>query len=304
MLEVEDWTQPSHSSKRRSAKRASTSPHPSEPPTTVTTPEPTPGLPNPDPEVEEPFPLQSPTSSALVSRGRGNSLTAAGPSSLSRLLAQAPVEVTGESAEALGSVTPPVASLVQPPPSPVHSVSTQGGPPTHRPTSRASRLSNASRLSAARIPLAGIPGSAKAVATTALAADQGAPASPSSAGSAHSFKSAALSVSPEGSPSEGMTNFLAHHRRRVTSYHPSWNSPLAAPMDLPPATPTSPTITSTADAGFSSGSARNRLASLASTFGVPFGRTKRLSGPSNSVSATPGTASKTSVTQEHLVERD
>lgn len=45
MLEVEDWTQPPHASKRRSTRKSSTSPNLSEPATALTTPEPPPGPP-------------------------------------------------------------------------------------------------------------------------------------------------------------------------------------------------------------------------------------------------------------------
>ncbi|PSR70585.1 hypothetical protein PHLCEN_2v13523 [Hermanssonia centrifuga] len=311
MLEVEDWTQPSHTPKRRTPKKALSMLSHSEPPTTVTTPEPTPGPPDPDPEVEEPFPSRSPTSHLLSSRARGNSLPSARPSSLSRLLAQAPVETPVEIETIVPSRAhsppPPTPSTPHPPPSPVRTTPTPQigtAPLPLRSGSRASRISSSSRFSAGRIPF-GTTGNAKAVATTALAAEQGVSASPSSVGSFNSPKSGSLSVSPEASPTEGLSNLLPHHRRRTSSYHPTRNSPLIGTVNLPSTSETSATVFNGVDGASNSAvaglTARHRLASLASSWGVPFGR-KKPSEPTASGSS--GTLSRATVSQERILQKD
>ena len=282
MLEVEDWTQSAHAPKRRAAKK-SASPPLAGSSADIATPEPTPAPPDPDLEVEEPFPTRASPPQMLPARGRGNSLTAAGRSSLSRLLAQAPAEASGEAHRQLDqrsteSHSPPPEPSLIPPPSPTHTASaTQGAPAPipFRSGSRASRISTSSRFSAGRIPFVGTPGNAKAIATTALAPApvQPVPASPSSTNSMESPKSAVLSVSPEASASDGMTNLLSYHRRRASSFQPR-NSPLAHSQDEHHTRIPSATMTNGDDGGASGGSARTRLASLASGWGVSFGRKK------------------------------
>ena len=86
--------------------------------------------------------------------------------------------------------------------------------------------------------------------------------------------------SPEGSPTMGVASLLSHtqvHRRRTTSYHlPSARHStvgLPAPIATVTASPSSPLATGT---GVGIGaSASSRLASLASSWGVSFGRRKR-----------------------------
>lgn len=317
MLEVEDWTQPSSTSKRRtSAKKGSLSPTQSAPSALPeAAAEPTPGPPNPDAEVEEAFPSRSPTSSHFASRARGNSAASAGPSSLSRLLAQAPQDHSSESSAQSPSPQPhspppvpttpspqppapspassprlPPQSQPQPPPSPSHTVATPQSmtvPLPLRSGSRASRLSSSSRISRAQLPFPG--GAAKGTATTALAsAEQVVPGSVGSV-SETAFSSSAggssegFSASPDGSPTDGLTSVLAHHRRsRTTQYQPARGSPLSPTVALP-ASASSGALLNGAEAGPSSPTAgltaRTRLASLASSWGVSFGRRRGMDSP-------------------------
>ncbi|KAI0346465.1 putative peripheral membrane protein [Trametopsis cervina] len=300
MLEVEDWTQPASTPKPRrvSTKKqtGSQSPRKSspEPPSTAeATPEPTPGPPDlDDAEVEEGFPARSPTSPLTTALARASSPSAAGPSSLSRLLAQASDSQTENIAipqpDSMHPFPSPPASspreasplpqhATPPPPSPSHTqaVSPPRGtmPLPGRPGSRASRISVSSRFSGGRIPFGGVAGSAKAVATTALASDPTLAESPTSNGSD------TASASPEGSPTDGMAGLLPHHRRRASSYHPKKESPLVGPGGLPTIAQAADPVKSNGFQGSLVGSspsltARVRLASLASSWGVPFGRRK------------------------------
>lgn len=280
MLEVEDWTQPATTSKRRSnTKKTLQSPNLSEPPSaTESTPEPTPGPPDPDAEIVEPFPSRSSSSNQFSLRSRGNSAATAGPSSLSRLLAQAPPEHSVETiVPSRVQSPPPMSSAAYSPPSPSHTASTPRSaavPLPLRSGSRASRISSSSRFSKGGIPFAG---AAKAVATTALA-DQTVPGSSAPTMIAESLSSDSSSgISPEGSPTDGLSNLLPHHRRRVSSYHPTRQS--QSPMTSPLALPSSPTATGVSSNGLDSApaaayTARTRLASLASSWSVPFGRRK------------------------------
>ncbi|KAI0074448.1 hypothetical protein K474DRAFT_1665357 [Panus rudis PR-1116 ss-1] len=303
MLEVEDWTQPSQqASKRRTSNRKISNPEPSTSPPAEVPPPP------PEADVEESFTVTRPPNSRLFpSPPRANSLPLAGPSSLSRLLAQAtpettsvpssvgePVKSSEEASSASTTVTP---FSPQPPPSPSKSALTaataspQNGagsrsPSTLRPGSRASRQSASSRFSSGRIPFAGASGAAKATATTALSEQVLTANSPSSAGSLNTNtppsmkgpESGSYSPSPEGSPTEGMTSMLQH--RRSVSHVVQRVSPLkgtAFPSSGSTSTAGSGAGTSPPGAGLPSGmTARSRLASLASSWGVAFSR-KRLS---------------------------
>ncbi|KAI0087343.1 hypothetical protein BDY19DRAFT_246782 [Irpex rosettiformis] len=313
MLEVEDWTQPPSSTKRRrpSTKKATEShtPRKSSPEPTLTaepTPESTPGPPDPDTEVEEVFPARSPTPH-LPSRALPNSpSTSAGPSSLSRLLAQAPVEDPSVARTSSSSTvsppekhpfpSPPTSSPRQPSPalsspqgkpSSPHTISPRAhavSPPRAtvplpgRPGSRASRMSSSSKFSGGRIPFAGTAGSSKAIATTALASDLSVAGSPSSIAPTRSTGSETVSPSPEGSPTEGMSGFLPNHqRRRPSSYHPNTKreSSSLGPGGLPTIAqviPGEPGTSNPKGGPAASLSARVRLASLASSWGVSFAR--------------------------------
>lgn len=235
MLEVEDWTQSSSSKRRVGSRRASSetkesTPVPlSAPPTFSPSP--------PQNEVEEAFQATRAPNSQLfpVVRARANSIPTAGPSSLSRLLAQAgselpPLEpIPPSPAEPTRTPSPIAAATTSPP---AHSPPAQqlrghiaGAPSPLRPGSRASRLSTSSRFSSGRMPPFGSASSGatvglvKAAPTTALSASPGTiegeeePSTPS----------------PAESSGEGMSNmFLA--RRRTTSYHiqPTTRSPLGS----------------------------------------------------------------------------
>ncbi|KAI0266091.1 putative peripheral membrane protein [Gloeopeniophorella convolvens] len=240
MLEVEDWTQPTATKRRPASKKAASIV--AEPKEDLPAPLPAP----PENEVEEAFnPTRAPNSRLFPSRTRSNSTPSAGPSSLSRLLAQAPPASEAPPLDPIPSspapiVTPARTPSPQPPPVPSSLASSlpatapTGRPhPAHpssplRPGSRASRLSTSSRISAPRLPgFGGTGGSAaKAVPTTALTA---APALDETSGAAAPSSTATSTPSPADSAGEGMAGLLA--RRRTTSYHiPTTGSPLAAPV--------------------------------------------------------------------------
>ena len=265
MLEVEDWTQPSQSNKRRTSSRRTSSTiattndvKPSNLETTEQLQIETPNIPPEPPEVEDSFrPSNRPSHLFNPVRTRANSTPIAGPSSLSRLLAQATTaEQTQEVTIPLPSRsrTPSPTTSPPPPPSPSNytgSVPRTAGthlPSPLRPGSRASRISTSSKFSAGRIMPAGSSGHAKATATIALSEQTSIPSSPGASGSGPN------SPSPEGSISEGLTNVL-NHRRSVTSNHIPRTSPLAA-------TSTGATASAT-------------LVNFANSFGVSFGRRKK-----------------------------
>ncbi|GJE85510.1 ATG11 domain-containing protein [Phanerochaete sordida] len=357
-LEVEDWTQPASSSKRRaSTKKGPLSPTQADPPTApdaLAEQPPTPGPPNADAEVEESFPSRSPAANHFGARARGNSAASAGPSSLSRLLAQAQPENSSESsgAQSQPRTPPPPPASTSPqfqPPQPSQSPPSQSPPPPPHPRSpsptptpppqqqqqqqqqqptpppppspshtavsptlttpqsttvplplrsgsRASRLSSSSRLSSARLPFAN---AVKSPATTALAPEPSlSPASASDAfSSPRGSPSDAHSASPAGSPTDGLSAVLAHQRRaRPTSYQPARGAPLSPALALPAAASSSSTVGVRAGdggagaAGVGAGgaglTARTRLASLASSWGVSFGR-RRADPPASPVSLGP-----------------
>ncbi|KAL0959683.1 hypothetical protein HGRIS_011381 [Hohenbuehelia grisea] len=285
MLEVEDWTQQSQQNKRKvSSRRQSNDRDAQETPIASSPPE-IPPVPH-QTEVEDTFRVtRSPNSHLFPTRTRTNSSPTAGPSSLSRLLAQAPPDSTpldpippSPSRSQTPSPIPvqePTASSPPPPPSsPSHHT---GSAPQHvptmpsplRPGSRSSRLSTTSKLSSARLPLGhastGSISIIKAAPTTALT-EQPIASSPSS-GDIEPFRSP-VTPSPDGSASEGMSNFL--NRRRTTSFNVA-------------STSSSPTVTAkNAAPGVVGGAgprssltASGTLASLASSWGVAFGRRKR-----------------------------
>lgn len=273
MLEVEDWTQAGQMNKRRPAVRkvSALSDPETDRKTNSDPPEPSPSPPPapPQSEFESVFSAtQPPTSSSFPIRARANSTPVAGPSSLSRLLAQAPPEGSMEIIPSSRDVSPPA---TPPPPAPLPSPPTQlidlnvqqPASSTHaphipsplRPGSRASRGSSSSRFSAARLPpLASVsasPTAVKAVATTALTEHDLSSISPPREYSANGGP-----PSPQGSFSEGI--FLNRHR--TMSHHVPRSSPLAS-------------------SNFSGApSATRTLASLASNF-VPFGRSKKVDTP-------------------------
>ncbi|KDQ32041.1 hypothetical protein PLEOSDRAFT_172785 [Pleurotus ostreatus PC15] len=300
MLEVEDWTQPSSQNKRKSSSKRPSGDRDKEPtealPLTAGTspPDILPGP--PQAEVEDTFRVtRPPTSHLFPSRARSNSSPSAGPSSLSRLLAQADAQPSRLEAippsrsqtpspidEAVNASSPrgtsfhttsppatyPQATLPQPPSSPSQvpgsaSSNVPAIPSPLRPGSRASRLSSASRFSVGRVPPLVMGSSsaspavaAKAAATTALSEPPIA-SSPSS-GEGNPFGRPST-PSPDGSASEGMSNFL--NRRRTTSYHVP--APSVASHSAGSGVSVRPSLTAT-----------GTLASLASSWGVSFGRRK------------------------------
>ena len=282
MLEVEDWTQPS-GNKRRGSGRKSTSEKDS----------PAPGrlgnkaIPPPEVEVQDTHPSNS---HLFPIRTRANSSPTAGPSSLSRLLAQASAENGAENpTESLpDDETPPPelrASSPSPlpfpaviPPAPSSPPQIIGSLPQHvpgvhsplRPNSRASRISSTSRFSVGRIPALGSvsTGTPKAAPTIALTEDRMASSSPTS-NDGNPFRSP-VTPSPADSIFDGLNNIVNGNdsRRRTTSHHTPRTSPLAAgststsrgPAFLPART----SLTATAT-----------LANLANSWGASFGRKKK-----------------------------
>ncbi|KAF8637910.1 hypothetical protein AX17_002533 [Amanita inopinata Kibby_2008] len=230
MLEVEDWTQPSHNKRRggnskkvaqdKTANDAKEQfPQPSTSPPPVIPPGP------PEDEVEETFRVTQPPNSRLFPvRSRANSSPSPRPSSLSRLLAQAPIVAELQHSDP-PAATPPTTS--PPPPSPtLPAGSVPRNQPTTtasplRPGSRASRLSTTSKFSSGRLPvlagaITGSPAIVKAAPTTALSEQQPVISSSSSSGEGSPFRSPVV-PSPDVSMSEGVIN-VHHERKRTTSF--------------------------------------------------------------------------------------
>ncbi|KAI0049190.1 hypothetical protein FA95DRAFT_921642 [Auriscalpium vulgare] len=207
MLEVEDWTQPSSSKRRVTPRKASG--EKDELPTPLAAP--------PENEVEESFQATRAPNSRLfpVVRSRANSSPTAGPSSLSRLLAQATAVPELPPLDPIpSSPTPARTPSPHSLPAQAHSPPPLSHPPRTtvpsssplRPGSRASRLSSSSRFSSRAPPFASAgtaaPALAKAAPTTALTEAAPSPGTPS----------------PADSASEGMASIM-HERRRTASYH-------------------------------------------------------------------------------------
>ncbi|KAH9973833.1 hypothetical protein BGW80DRAFT_1306660 [Lactifluus volemus] len=245
MLEVEDWTQPGSSKRRQTSKKMSLVTDPRE-----DSPVPLSAPPENDVEEESFHPTRAPNSRHFPPHAR-----VAGPSSLSRLLAQAPatseppqlVEPTqsspvtivpsprrtpspqpaAASSSPTSSLPAAVAAARQHPPNPSSPL---------RPGSRASRLSTSSRFSAPRLPAFGVAGGSapKAVPTTAITAPP-------------SLDEPGTGAFGSNSASEGMAGLLA--RRRTTSFHvPASGSPLAAPVPRQTAGPAGACCTGKSDA--------------------------------------------------------
>ena len=261
MLEVEDWTQPGTSKRRQTSKKSSAVVEPKEePPVPLSAP--------PENEVEEEtfHPARAPNSRHFPAARLGSNSTTpvAGPSSLSRLLAQAPVAPEQPpldptpyppSPEPFPTRTPsPQPSAASPFPTASLPVTTAPGRPhpPHsssplRPGSRASRLSTSSRYSTPRIPAFGPGGPggspAKAIPTTAITAEDpgagvfGSPTMTATTTAMTTTTATATAPPPaESAAGEGMASLLA--RRRTTSFHlPASGSPLAAPVPRQMASP-------------------------------------------------------------------
>jgi autophagy-related protein 11 len=313
MLEVEDWTQSSQHSKRRSAAKRITPDKDSTPSVLNLHPGP------PQAEVEESFPTaplpashlaeesfrttRPPTSHLFPARSRSNSSPNAGPSSLSRLLAQAPAETSLEMSPPSRSASPLLNTSPPPPPSPTRTSSATHGyyapsiPSPLRPGSRASRQSSSSRFSVGRIPPLGSTSSVSSGVTKTA---------PTTALSDHLLFTAPSSLegdSPNSpSPTSSATDVkssISLHRRRTTSYHIPRTSPLVT---------TSETInTSPINAGVGS-AASSTLASLANSWGVSFGRKKKaeiehLASAESSPDASGSGPSKTEPSASELLKR-
>jgi autophagy-related protein 11 len=281
MLEVEDWTQPGASKRRQNSKKASVAVDPREdPPVTLSVP--------PEDEVEETFhPTRAPNSKHFPAARSGTNSTApvAGPSSLSRILAQAPA--TSEPALPETVLLAPISGpsplrTPSPPPPPVSSSPAQsssyatavaGRPhPPHpssplRPGSRAS-----SRYSAPRLPVfGGAGGSAtKAVPTTAITAppvlEEPSTTGAGALGPILTTMATTVPPLPSGTSGEGMASLLG--RRRTTSFHvPPSSSPLAAPT--PRQTAAGPAAALATLANWGSPFSRRRRADAASESSVP-----------------------------------
>ncbi|KAF8903289.1 hypothetical protein CPB84DRAFT_1814678 [Gymnopilus junonius] len=294
LLEVEDWTQPSHNKRRLSSKKASggdsgtskeifpTGPSRLSPPTLPPGP--------PEAEVEDTFLVTHPPNSHLFpARQRSNSSPTARPSSLSRLLAQA--SPAPDAATEPPTDTHPSPPIPPPPSSPSASIpapqnvspnannntttNTPSMPSPLRPGSRASRLSTTSRFSVGRIPALGTVMSSqpKASATTALT-EQAIAASPSSI-TDNPFRSPVTSTPtpPEENISDAMTNVLnsqlSNHRRRTSSHQAIRPSPLA------PTSSQSTVVAATIVPSRPPISTTSTLTNLANSWGMSFGRKKK-----------------------------
>ncbi|KAG9313566.1 autophagy-related protein 11-domain-containing protein [Chiua virens] len=252
MLEVEDWTQANQINKRRPNLRkvSAVSDPENERKSMVVLPERPPIPPGPPhAEVEDSISItQPPTSRLFPARPRANSTPSAGPSSLSRLLAQASPEPPEESTSVVippskaapptplpNSEPEPSPSLEPQQPQPPVSLSPKASSPPSvhsfatpttsqprtssplRPVSRASRLSTTSRMSSARLPtlatVTSSPAAVKAAATIALT-------DPTFTPVPFSSDPALLAgpPSPSESLSDGMSQLLLN-RRRTASHH-------------------------------------------------------------------------------------
>ncbi|KAI6044039.1 putative peripheral membrane protein [Pisolithus marmoratus] len=187
----------------------------------------------PQAEVEDSFSAtQPPTSHLFPSRPRANSTPSAGPSSLSRLLAQAPSELPEDSVQMITpsgdpplkdtpsgnelprsenatTTTPAVPTAIQQAGSTPHAHSPHVPTPL-RPGSRASRGSTSSKFSAARLPTLAVASASPAMTSSLV----GPP-------------------SPVGSLTDEMSNFLS--RRRTASHHVPRSSPLGSGLTSGPA---------------------------------------------------------------------
>ncbi|KAL1744863.1 hypothetical protein HDZ31DRAFT_63668 [Schizophyllum fasciatum] len=159
-----------------------------------------------------------------------------------------------------------------------------------RPGSRASRLSSASKFSNPRLPTFGSPSSGgsvpKAAPTTALT--ESAPAAPSPS-------SSQSTPSPDEGEFEGLSNIVAH-RRRTLSYQAPRNSPLSI------STSSETTSTNTATAARASRpsvSARGTLLNLADSWGMSWGRRKKVEEPARAppIQEVPSSSSSSSAGQ-------
>lgn len=276
MLEVEDWTQPSHSKRRTSSRKTTGDNELSDGFQTSYSKISPSALPPPGPPetgVEDTFLLAHPPKSHLfLARARASSSPPTRPSSLSRLLAQASASPDGMSEnlpppDPIPEVKSRTPSLSPPPPpSPTNNTGSASQshnnvpsvPSPLRPGSRASRLSTTSRFSVGRIPvLANVTTSqSKASATTALT--EQAVASSASSNDGSPFESP-VTPSPEQSLPE-----VAGHRRGTSSYHNPRPSPLASSSSQSTVVPSKPAST-----------ASDTLATLANSWGMPFGRKKK-----------------------------
>ncbi|KAG6830913.1 hypothetical protein H0H87_006836 [Tephrocybe sp. NHM501043] len=274
MLEVEDWTQPSHNKRRVSSRKVSSDKEARD--TAVSSSPPTLPPGPPETEVEESFLVTHPPNSALFPvRTRANSSPTARPSSLSRLLAQATPESHLDPVPQ-SPIRTPSPTTSPPLPSPSHHT---GSIPQHipntasplRPGSRASRLSTTSRFSS-RLPALGAAGasSSKAAPTIALTEQPVLSASPASGSLDGNPFGLTATPSPDGSISEVTANTVLS-RRRTTSYQIPKASPLAASS--------SSAQGRVSQAARTSLTATNTLANLASSWGVAFSRKRKAAEP-------------------------
>lgn len=273
MLEVEDWTQPASSKKRSTFRKISNEKQARDSSFSGTSPTLPPGP--PEAEVEESFRVTHPPTSALFPvRSRSNSSPGARPSSLSKLLAQAAPDGSSEQNPKLSSDIMLLPKVSQPLPAPlaVQQVpslpqSNPVIPPTPlRPGSRASRISTTSRFSggllSGLVNPAAVSPATKAAPTTGLTEQPLLISSPS--GVVNPFN---LRNTPPGDGliSDSIMNAQSG-RRRTASHNIPATSPLAAgsstQMNGRETARVAPTMTT----------ATRTLASLASSWGVPFGR--------------------------------
>ncbi|TFK25285.1 hypothetical protein FA15DRAFT_668655 [Coprinopsis marcescibilis] len=326
MLEVEDWTQPSQN-KRKAPSRKTTAierDHGEISPSSLPAMKLSSPVPPPNPmsaDVEDTF--HPPNSHAFPGRGRSNSSPAARPSSLSRLLAQAPLgndilsriegareegNTSASQADSAPGPDPSVGSLPHngtsvdsdapvasqvisiPPPSPSEFSESiprhliAGGQPSPlRPGSRASRLSTTSRFSGRKPTLGVASPGTSSKAAPTVALTDQNLPSSASSNDGNPFGSP-ITTSPEYSIGDAMTNVIETNAdRRRTVSHH-----VARPSPLTAASSQSTAYQPPARPTSAAITATSTLANLANSWGVTFGRRRKTGSVTNaSVVATP-----------------
>lgn len=282
MLEVEDWTQSGQNKRRLTPKKPTSDGQNGKNHSIANSTKLNPSTRPPEPEVEDSF--MPPNSHLFPTRARSSSSPTTRPSSLSRLLAQAPSALEGSTD----------AATEKPSPSPDPETPTVGISPAVKPPSQlfvstanatisdnvntstahgntnsvnhtspntplrpGSRLSDVSRFSVSRIPA--LASQTKATATTALS-DQVLSTSPEN----NPFRSP-ITPSPDESIPEAISNTInnTNHRRRSTQYQTARTSPLVPSSAQGTVAPSRPSLNATAT-----------LVNLANSWKLSLGRKK------------------------------
>jgi autophagy-related protein 11 len=279
MLEVEDWTQLGQNKRRLTPKKLTSDGQNGKDHSITISTKLTPSTRPPEPEVEDSF--MPPNSHLFPTRARSSSSPTTRPSSLSRLLAQAPFALEGSTDTATEKPSPPpdsetptvgISPAVKPPSQlfvstanatisdNVNTSTAHGNTNSvnhtspNTPLRPGSRLSDVSRFSVSRIPA--LASQTKATATTALS-DQVLSTSPEN----NPFRSP-ITPSPDESIPEVIFN-NTNHRRRSTSYQTARTSPLVPSSAQGTVAPSRPSLNATAT-----------LVNLANSWKLSLGRKK------------------------------